>query len=85
MSTSSDKHDTPVPPPDHSTVVLLIGTIADTTWRMFVPTLGGVAVGLWIDKITDTAPWCGLGGLAVGIAITVVLMKKQFQKLKEES
>ena len=85
MSTSSDKHDTPVPPPDRSPVVLLLGTIADTTWRMFVPTLGGVSLGLWIDHMTDTAPWFGIGGLTIGVAITVVLMKKQFQKLKEES
>jgi F0F1-type ATP synthase assembly protein I len=85
MSTSSNKQDTPTTPPDQSTVILLLGTIADTTWRMFVPTLGGVGIGLWIDHMMDTAPWYGLAGLAIGIVITTVLMKKQFQKLKEES
>ena len=72
------------PPKNSSTVLLLLGTIADTTWRMFVPTLGGTAIGLWADSQTDTTPWLGLGGLLVGILITAALMRQQFRKVNSE-
>ena len=85
MSASGDDPKSTQQPPNQSTVLLLLGTIADTTWRMFVPTLGGTGLGLWLDQMASTAPWCAIGGLTIGIAVTVVLMKRQFQKLKEEA
>jgi len=56
-------------------------TAADTTWRMFVPTLGGTAIGLWLDNQFNTDPWCGIGGLAVGIAVTAFLIRQQYKKV----
>lgn len=53
---------------------------ADTTWRMFVPTLGGTLIGLWIDSMNNTEPWFGIGGLAIGIIITAVLIRQQYKQ-----
>ena len=80
MSTSSDKHDTPVPPPDRSPVVLLLGTIADTTWRMFVPTVGGMSLGYFADQAMKTKPWLFIAGLGIGSIIAGVLITKQLKK-----
>jgi len=57
---------------------------ADTTWRMFVPTLGGTALGLWADNVWHTEPWCGIAGLAIGIVITFFLVKQQYKKANED-
>jgi len=83
MSTSSDKHDTPIPPPDSSTVILLLGTIADTTWRMFVPTLGFAALGLWADVSWNTGPLWSLTGVFTGIVIAGLLVRQQFKKIQK--
>ncbi len=64
-----------------SSSVILIMTAADTTWRMFIPTLGGTYAGLWLDGRMDTAPWFGIGGLLLGIAITAVLVRNQYKKV----
>lgn len=85
MSARKDESSasTPRPPQDTSTVILLLSTIADTTWRMFLPTLGGTALGLWLDDIWGTTPWVGIAGLVVGIAITTVLMRQQFKNVSK--
>ncbi|HEY1085290.1 MAG TPA: AtpZ/AtpI family protein [Candidatus Saccharimonadales bacterium] len=82
MSTSSDKHDTPAAPPDHSTVVFMLGTIADTTWRMFVPTVGLMCGGYWADQTFGTKPWLFIVGLVVGSGIAILLVKQQLTKKK---
>lgn len=66
------------------TAFILLSTAADTTWRMFVPTLGGTLLGLWIDSQNNTEPLFGIGGLAVGIIITVFLVKQQYAQISEK-
>ena len=83
MSTSSDKHDTPAAPPDQSTVILLLGDIADTTWRMFVPTISFIGLGFWIDTKLDTKPWLTIAGIIVGVTITSLLVRRQLRKVKQ--
>ena len=83
MSTSSDKHDTPAAPPDQSTVILLLGDIADTTWRMFVPTVGFIGLGFWIDAKLETKPWLTIAGIIVGVTITSLLIRRQLRKVKQ--
>jgi hypothetical protein len=73
----------PKPPEPGSTVILLLATIGDTTWRMFVPTLGGTGLGLWADSQWHTQPWLSITGLGVGIVITVFLMIDQFKKVNK--
>jgi hypothetical protein len=82
MGSQPNEDDTPTTPPDRSTVILLLSDIADTTWRMFVPTLGGTGLGLWADSSLHTTPWLGVLGLVLGIVITAALMRQQFKKVK---
>jgi hypothetical protein len=84
MRASKESPDgTHQPPPSTSTVILLLATIADTTWRMFVPTLGGTAFGLWLDAQWRTTPWLGLAGLGLGIIITSLLVRQQLKKAQD--
>ncbi len=76
------KSDDKPQPPERSTVVLLFATAADTTWRMFVPTLGGALGGLWIDGAMNTEPIFAVGGLALGILVTAFLVKQQYSKVE---
>ena len=62
----------------------LITSMADTTWRMFVPTIGLLALGYYGDKSFDTTPWLSLAGIICGAAITALLIKQQLQKVKQK-
>ena len=37
-------------PPTKNAAILLLGDIADTTWRMFLPTIAGIVVGAAADS-----------------------------------
>ena len=58
----------------------LLGTIADTTWRMFVPTIGLALVGDILDRQYDTKPWLMLAGAITGTVIAAWLVKRQLAK-----
>jgi F0F1-type ATP synthase assembly protein I len=79
---AKDSDDKPTPP-EKSTVVLLFMIAADTTWRMFVPTLGGTLIGLWAESQWHIKPWGGIIGLMIGIAITAVLIRQQYKKAND--
>lgn len=70
-------------PPKNSTVVLLLGTIADTTWRMFVPIVGLLLLGLWIDSTLNTLPWAMVILTIVGIVISAELIRRQLTNVKK--
>lgn len=69
--------------PPKSTVILLLLDIANTTWRMFVPTLGGAALGWWVDSSWHVAPWGVVSGLIIGVVACAILIKQQFQDIKK--
>lgn len=46
--------------------LFVIGTIADTTWRIFLPVLGGIAVGAWIDQSYGITPFAIITGTLLG-------------------
>lgn len=71
------------PQPNKSALFVLLGDIADTTWRMFVPTIVGTLGGLWLDQQLSTAPWYAIGGLVLGIVATSLLVRQQFKKLHD--
>lgn len=78
---ASDDHNQPTVQP----VVLLLGTMADTTWRMFVPTVGFILLGFWADTSWQTKPWLTFVGLVIGSLITAGLIKQQFKRVKADT
>ena len=83
MSTSPNHRDDNKTPPDKSTVILLLGDIGDTTWRMFVPTIGLTVLGLFADKQLQTTPWLMTAGIIIGTVLAGVLVRRQLKKVKD--
>jgi hypothetical protein len=61
--------------------LLILGTIADTTWRMFTPVLGLLLAGMWLDGKTGSKPWFTIGGVCVGFACAIGLIYLQYQRV----
>ena len=61
---------------------MLVGTIGDTTWRMFAPTIGMTILGLLVDKWLHTTPWIMIAGIAIGIWLAYLLVKRQLKKVQ---
>ncbi len=83
MSTDNgnDAHHKPSP----QTVILLLGSIADTTWRMFVPALTGIVAGYYTDSSLDTKPWFFIAGTISGCVVAGWLVVRQFRSLSESN
>lgn len=81
MTSPDKKGDEKSLPPKQSTVLLLV-TIADTTWRLFIPTIGLTIAGLLLDKQFGTKPWIMAVSMAVGIAVALLLTRSQLKKVK---
>ena len=81
MTSPKVKGDEKSLPPKQSTVLLLL-TIADTTWRAFIPTVGLTILGLVLDKLLGTKPWLMILGIIVGTALAVWLVRQQMKKVK---
>ncbi|HSW90409.1 MAG TPA: hypothetical protein VLF64_00250 [Candidatus Saccharimonadales bacterium] len=58
----------------------LIASMADTTWRLFIPTLGLLLSGNALDDKLHTHPWLMLAGAILGGWIAAVLIKRQIAK-----
>lgn len=83
MSTSQNDGDKQPAAPDIATVTMLLGTIGDTTWRMFVPTVGMTVLGLLADKWLHTTPWIMIAGILLGSYLAYVLVKRQVKKVQQ--
>ena len=70
------------PPPSKEMVILVFSTVGDTTWRLFIPTIGGTLLGLWADKSWDTTPWLTIAGIILGSVIAIALVRAQLKKVK---
>lgn len=73
--------DKPKPKPDRATTVALLTTFADTTWRMFVPSVLLIAGGIYGDVRFRTGPWLSLVSVALGLIVSTLLIKDQIKKL----
>lgn len=80
---SKDKVDTTATPPSESTALLLFGTIGNTTWRMFVPTIGLALIGDFFDSMLSSRPWLMLVGTALGAAVAYWLIWHQLKKVQQ--
>lgn len=67
-------------PTGRETTTILL-TIADTTWRMVLPSVFTVAAGLVADLHRNTAPWLTLLGLALGLTGSGLLIRRQMRGL----
>ena len=81
MPSPIKKGDEPSLPPKHSTVLLML-TIADTTWRLFVPLVGATILGLWIDRQIGTKPWLMIIAMILGATTAYLLVRTQIKKVK---
>ena len=65
-----------------STPLLLLATIADTTWRMFVPAVGFTLLGVWLDGQFSTKPRLMFTGISLGTLGAWLLVKKQMDDIR---
>lgn len=84
MTLSPKSNDRLTDLPRQSAVTLLITTIADTTWRMFVPTIGGTILGIWLDHSFDVAPLWTIVMVSIGFLATVLLIALQIRNLRKK-
>ena len=61
---------------------VVLATIGDTTWRMFVPSVGLTLLGVWADSQLQTKPWLMVAGIALGCFGAFLLVKKQISVIK---
>ncbi len=76
----SDEPD--VPKDALQSTILLLVTMADTTWRIFVPAAAFVGAGLWVDWQQGTRPWATFIGLIVGFIVAALLIRAQIKKVQ---
>lgn len=72
----------PVPQSDsgQNVIAVLLRDMADTTWRMFVPIVGLLLAGRYVDGRLGTKPVFMLVGAAIGACIAALLIKRQLKK-----
>jgi F0F1-type ATP synthase assembly protein I len=64
-------------------VLLFTMTALDTTWRIFVPTLSGVFLGIGLDAWWHTAPIATTVGLILGTILGTVLIIRQLTNVRK--
>lgn len=64
-------------------VLVMFGTLANTTWRLFVPTIGGTILGVWADNSWDTKPWFTIIGVSLGTIGSFMLIYAQLSQIKK--
>jgi hypothetical protein len=85
MGDSDKPHPATAKVPRAGTALLILGTIADTTWRMFVPPLALLAIAMIYGGEHKLA-WA-LAAVVLGFALAIALVYVQYKKIRraEES
>lgn len=81
---SKQPNDAPDPkgqPPSQSAAVLLLSDIANTTWRMFIPSVGLTMLGLYLDSQWHTSPVLMIIGIIAGGGISALLVYRQLKRV----
>lgn len=65
-----------------SAAILLLITITDTTWRAFVPTIGGTLFGVWLDHMFGTIPYFTFTMIVIGFVSSALLINMQLKSVK---
>lgn len=58
-------------------------TIADTTWRMFIPSVGFMLFGIFLDQKFNTTPWIMMVCVLIGFWFACILVKKQLKRIEK--
>jgi len=82
QSPREDTQTTDRPPTITKGAILLLLTIADTTWRAFVPTIGGTILGVTLDNVLNTAPLITAISIVVGFSVSIVLIVLQIRSVR---
>ena len=61
------------------TVLAVLSDMADTTWRVFVPTISLLLIGRFLDVRWGTKPWLMLVGTGLGALIAWRLVARQLK------
>jgi hypothetical protein len=84
QSPTTKKQTTNQPPVSMTNAaILLLLTIADTTWRAFVPTIGGTVLGVVLDNMLGVAPVMTIILIIVGFATSGILIALQIRKIRK--
>ncbi|MBW4061818.1 AtpZ/AtpI family protein [Candidatus Saccharibacteria bacterium] len=67
--------------PQPNGALAIFATLADTTWRIVVPTISLALLGIGADLKFATKPWCTLLGTLLGFGIAGALIKRQLKEL----
>lgn len=67
-----------------SAAILLTLTALDTTWRTFVPVIGGALAGVALDNTLHTPPLFTTVLIIIGVAIATLLVIKQLKNVRSE-
>jgi F0F1-type ATP synthase assembly protein I len=62
-----------------SAAVVVFGTVADTTWRLFVPVVVGCVLGVIADRVWSVKPFATLSGIIIGVIVAVLLVRQQLK------
>lgn len=76
VSESSGFHDAS----DDVSPIFALATIADTTWRLFVPSIGLLLLGVFLDSYFSTKPWLMIVGLILGVFLSIMLVVLQIRR-----
>ena len=76
------KGQSPDAPSPLSAPLLIFMTALDTTWRAFVPTLGGVFAGIGLDYLFHSAPIATIICLIAGVIISALLVAQQLRAVR---
>ena len=66
-----------------SAPMIVFMTALDTTWRAFVPTLGGVFAGIGLDHLFGIAPVATIVCLILGTVLSVILIAQQLINVRK--
>jgi hypothetical protein len=64
-----------------SSGLMFFAVIADTTWRMFVPSVGLTLLGVWLDSEWHMKPWFMISGIVVGTIAAIALVRRQINSI----
>lgn len=63
--------------------MILVVTALDTTWRVFLPTLGGTFAGIGLDNVLNSSPIATFVCLAIGVALSAFLIVRQLKDVRK--